>query len=406
MENNNYLVEISNQALRDGRLDERDMLRIQNELWLLLAQQTEQYTMGDSSSVPTETALELFKSICFSIGWYLQETGNDTGLMIGNMQDLLQASRALLQERIEEGKKLLRRVAASAPPVGSRSYRDTLAGLGEFFRCYDCRFFAHEIPGNIDYQLDQPVAETLQGIAYVEEYLHRLLIENKFCRSFHIETMISLLKSSYPEYRELLVNIYEPVAVNAIGRVLLGKDVRGLDISADERARLADYFRSLAQDEASKELRAAADRVCSELGITDPASCAYLRQTTLELYTRIKTAIAGGGLEEVFPSLRREPMEVAPTIHYIDGETMDDKKLRTLIDEINDSRSVSEKIALVRQKVHSLSDLIEVLNVCFWGDECRQLLEGFGETELDLLRRYCQEKPESWSSDSGWEDLL
>jgi len=405
MESNNYLAELSNQALRDGRLDEKDMLRIQNELWLLLAQQTESYTMGDSSSVPTETALELFKSICFSIGWYLQETGNDTGLMMGNMQDLLQASRALLQERIEEGKKLLRRVAASAPPVGSRSYRDTLAGLGEFFRCYDCRFFAHEIPGNIDYQLNQPVAETM-GIAYVEEYLHRLLIENKFCRSFQTKTVISLLECSCPEYRELLVNIYEPVAVNAVGRLLLGKDVRGLDISTDEQARLADYFRSLAQDEARKELRSAADRVCSELRITDSASCAYLRQTTLELYPRIKTAIAGGSLEEIFPSLRREPMEVAATTHYIDGETMDDKKLRTLIDEINDCRSVSDKIALVRQQVHSLSDLVEVLNVCFWGDECRQLFEGFGETELDLLRRYCQEKPESWSSDSEWEDLL
>ncbi|MBP1762634.1 MAG: hypothetical protein H6Q64_2176 [Firmicutes bacterium] len=108
MENNNYLVEFSNQALQDGRLDEKDMLRIQNGLWILLAQQTEHYTMGDSSSVPTETALELFSSICFSIGWYLRETGNDTGLMTGNMQDLLQSSRALLQERIEEGKKLLR----------------------------------------------------------------------------------------------------------------------------------------------------------------------------------------------------------------------------------------------------------------------------------------------------------
>ncbi|MBP1762635.1 MAG: hypothetical protein H6Q64_2177 [Firmicutes bacterium] len=240
----------------------------------------------------------------------------------------------------------------------------------------------------------------------MEEYLHRLLIENKFCRSFNTKTMISLLESSYPEYRELLVNIYEPVAVNAVGCMLLNKDIRELDISADDRIRLADYFRGFAQDEARRSLRAAADRVCSELGITDPASCDYLRHTSIELYPRIKAAISGGSLEEVFPSLRREPMEFVSTIRYIDGETMDDKKLRTLIDEINDCRSVSDKIALVRQQVHSLSDLVEVLNVCFWGDECRQLLEGFGKTELDLLRRYCQKKPESWCSNSGWEDFL
>ena len=402
----NYLAEVSNQALRDGRFDEKDMLRIQKGLWLLLAQQTERYTMGDSSSVPAETALELFRSICFSIGWYLQESGDDISLLTVNVQNLLQLSRAMLQERIEEGKKLLRQTAASAPPVGSRSYLDTLNGLGEFFRCYDCRFFAHEIPGNIDYQLNQPVPETLLGIAYVEEYLHRLLIENKFCRSFNTEIMISLLENSCPEYRELLVNIYEPVAVNAIGCVLLGKDVRELDISADDRIRLVDYFHSLAQDEARKALRAAADRVCSELQIFDPASCDYLRQTTRELYPRIKAAIAGGDLEEVFTSLRREPMEFTPQTSYFDGEMMDDKKLRNLIDEINDCRLIADKIALVKQQIHSLRDLVEVLNVCFWGDECRQLFEGFGKTELDLLRCYRQEKPESWRSDSGWEDLL
>lgn len=403
---NNHLAELSNQAFREGRFDEQDMLRIQNNLWLLLAQQTEKYTMGDSSSVPVETARELFKSICYSIGWYLQQTGNDSGLLTGNLHNLLHSSQDLLQERIVEGKKLLRRAAASAPPVGSRSYLDTLAGLEQFFRCYDCRFFAHEIPASIDYQLNQPVPETLLGIAYVEEYLQRLLIENRFCRSFKTETMIRLLESSNSEFRELLVNIYEPVAVNAVGCVLLGKNVRELDITAYDRIRLANYFRSLAQDEARKELRSVADRVCFESRITDPAACNYLRHTVGELYPRIKAALDGGDLAEVFPSLRREQTQVAAQIHYIDGAMMDDRKLRNLIDEINDCRSVSDKIALVKQQIHSLRDLVEVLNVCFRGEECRQLFKEFGETELDLLRRYCQEKPESWSSHSGWEDLL
>jgi hypothetical protein len=312
----------------------------------------------------------------------------------------------MLQERIAEGRKLLRQVAARSPLVGSRSYLDTLAELEEFFRCYDCRFFAHQIPCSIDYQLNHPVPETLQGIAYIEEYLHHLLIENEFCSYFDTATMIKLLEHNYPEYRELLINIYEQIAVNAIGRALLFKSVRELDISVDDRTKLEDCFRRLAQEEAEKALGTAADRVCAELHIHEPASCAYLRQTAMEILPRIKPALDGGGLEGVFPALSREPMEVAAETRFIDGEIMDNKKLRALIDEINDCRTVSDKTALVRQQIHSLRDLVEVLNICFWGDECRHLFAVFDDVELDLLRQYCQEMHESWRSDSGWEDFL
>jgi len=93
-------------------------------------------------------------------------------------------------------------------------------------------------------------------------------------------------------------------------------------------------------------------------------------------------------------------------LFYVDGDLMDDGKLRSLIKEINDCRFISDKIALVKQEIHSLRDLIEVLNVCFWGDECRQLLAEFEDRELDLLRQYMREKQVGWRSDSGWEVLL
>jgi len=53
-----------------------------------------------------------------------------------------------------------------------------------------------------------------------------------------------------------------------------------------------------------------------------------------------------------------------------------------------------------------LQDLIEVLNVCFWGDEGRGLLAGLENREHDLLRQYIRKKPDEWRSDSGWEEWL
>ncbi len=405
MHNDHYLAVLSNRAVQDGRIDEKDMLKLQNDLWLLLAQQTESYTMGDSSSVPVEIAAELLRSICFSIGWYLQEN-SEIKLFAANLQDLLKASRVKLQTGIQEGEELLRQVVAGAPAVGSRAYQDTLMGLGEFFRNYDNRFFAHEIPGSIDYQLALPVPQYLQGLAYVQEYLRRLLIENRFCSCFATSKIIRLLTNSFPEYRELLVNIYEPVAANALGCGLLHKRIGELDITAEERGQLAQFFRRLARQEVWPAMQKAADQVCRELSINDPPARSYYAETIRELAPRIETAIAAGGWENIFVSLQEEPTRFDCWVRYIDGEPMDDGKLRSLLEQIKACHAPGDKITLVRQQVHSLQDLMEVLNVCFWGSEGRRLLAELDPQELEQLRIYLRQKPAGWQSETGWEQCL
>lgn len=53
-------------------LTETEANQLLEKLWCLLAKRTERYTMGDSTSVPVETAQELLASICFTLQFEME----------------------------------------------------------------------------------------------------------------------------------------------------------------------------------------------------------------------------------------------------------------------------------------------------------------------------------------------
>ena len=53
-------------------LTETEANQLLEKLWCLLAKRTERYTMGDSTSVPLETAQELLASICFTLQFEME----------------------------------------------------------------------------------------------------------------------------------------------------------------------------------------------------------------------------------------------------------------------------------------------------------------------------------------------
>lgn len=405
---NNYLELVSEQSILDGTLTNEDIVNIQIKLWKLLGKRTECFTMGDSSSVPVEIAEGLMKSISFTLSLYMKNTGKTPAFLLetADMQELLKVSWREIELQMKTGRELLQKVKDSAPPVENISYKDTLKGIGVFFKKYDYRFFAHEIPCDIDYQLCHPLPDNLQGIEYINGYLNRLWTENRFCEHFNAERMVLLLKSYCPDYKGLLINLFEPVAVNAIGLALIGGDIFALDIGNNDRSTLLGYFKSWTKIEAMEALRLSADKLYHTLQLEDISICEYLQRTASELYYRIEAALPAECLEGIFLSLYFEQAEESSPVRFIDGNMMDNEDLRKLIDEIRDCRYSSDKIVLVRQEVHSVRDLTEVLNIGFWGDECTALFDTFDDLEIELLLQFIQNQPSEWHSDSGWENQL
>lgn len=401
-ESNKSLMAFSDNIQIDKNISEEDKMLIEFKIWNLLGKHTERYTMGDSTSVPIEIAEELLNSICFSLGLELRELMNAKELLIEeDISDLLKASWSKIASLMERGKKLLEAVRKSSPNIENISYKDTINEIDKFFNKYDYRFFAHKIDCSIDYQLSNAISEKLQGIEYINEYLKALLIENEFCICFDKDNIIYILNSYCSDYKELLINIFEPILTNAIGLDILGRDILTLEISALQRETLLGIFRNLSKTEILVKLESSAKSVCDILGVVDNEKIEYIQKTAVNIYPRIEVGLSTGNIDNIFLSFKYE--EELKESEFIDNDTMDNERLRNLINEINDCRFISDKIAMVKEDVNSLSDLVEVLNLCFWEDEALELFKTLSKEELYIIKHYLDNKYEAYSSDSQWE---
>ena len=186
------------------------------------------------------------------------------------------------------------------PPIPSIALQDTLVAIGNFPKAYDFRSLAHEIPVMFDYPLCHPVPDELLGVDYINEYLRRLLIEADFLRCFEVGACKRVLERTSPDYVDLLINLYEPVATNAIGRAVIGQDTAGLRISDEASTEIAARLGPLSGARRSRVLRDAAVAVCGALGIQDGDAIEYLSALVPELLPRIGLGLACGDLRGVF----------------------------------------------------------------------------------------------------------
>jgi len=277
-----------------------DVAAFQERFARLLERRTAIYTQGDSTSVPAHVAVDLLRSVCFVLGIDPERPEAPARLLSVDLEEEFRRRLAEIERKVELAAQLWREVVETMPAIPSTSLEDTVAEIGDFPRSYDFRSMAHEIPCSFDYQLCHPVPETLQGVDYIVEYLRRLLIEADFLRRFDRDACIRVLTRTSPEYAELLINLYEPVATNAIGLALLGKDPRPLRIAEEGRDEIARLLAPMSAAGRAKALREAAERACDALGVDDVAAREYLRELAGELAPRVEVALASRELGGVW----------------------------------------------------------------------------------------------------------
>lgn len=399
--NNLYLDILTENNLENLNENHREIIVL--KLWELLGKVTERYTMGDSSSVPEEVVEELLRSICFLLKIELGDLKTSVVLLEnGDLEKILKFAWVNIEKDIAKGKKLLEAVIDSSIGVDNISYIDTIAEIGKGLKYYNYRFFAYQVNCSIDYQLSNALPENLQGIEYINEYLKRLLFENKFCSNFKKEDIIEVLKSYCSNYEELLINIFEPVLTNAIGLTLLNKDIYDLEISNIQAKVLLENFRGNNSDDLKAKIEKAVDHICLKLSIKDDFEIKYVKNTALNLVPRIEAAVSNNDLQNIFLSFRSQKEEIKDI--FIDNKSMDDEKLRQLIDEIRTCSFIKDKIKIIHNEVNSLADLVEILNNCIWQDEVEELINNISEEEIMLLKYYLDNKENDNPSNTGWEN--
>lgn len=252
------------------------------ELYAFLARRVGLYTGLDHSSVPTALAEELFASAAFTL-----EQGRNTP---GSLEERFTAGLATTRQKLGYGKTLWQAVRESLPQAENRSLWDTVKNIGAFWRRYDYRFFAHQIPCDIDYQLCRPVSEALQGVDYVNAYLERLWMESDFLNRFDPYNVKCLLTAYCGDYKGLLINLYEPTATNALGLALLGEDFSKLNITPEQREEIGRALRR----EGPERLEAAAEKLTALLGLQPKAAKEYLKGLGADLSPRLRAAALNG----------------------------------------------------------------------------------------------------------------
>jgi hypothetical protein len=239
----------------------------------LFTREANRYTNAESSSIPVEAAQSLLQSITFSMGSYLK-TFADVGTQLTilkekDMSALFLSGQETVEQRYKSAQELLRKLTDGLMRINLIAYQDTVRkGLPKFFHDYDMEFAAHENAGDIDYPSFVTVTD-LQGVEYIEEYLRRLCLENEFLNCFSAKDINLLLIAYDREASHMLINLFELVLINALGCKLLDKEIKILDISAQENVWLQEKMSKLSKEERYGQLLMAFSSLAKELAFSE-----------------------------------------------------------------------------------------------------------------------------------------
>lgn len=381
---NNYFQTYVEEALRVGFLSEIEGTHIQVMLVKLLEVQIQRYTRFESSSVKVETAEGLMRAILYSLDFKFKTLKDDEGVILlkkQSLETLFREGVACIKEQVKESKVYFEKLKANRLQVDNFAYNDTIdRGFIDFYPYYDPEFGGHMGAADIDYPLCMDDMEA-EGIAYVYGYLKKLYFENMFCNYFKIEEINVLLASSSPHEEELLINIFEMVLINAIGSVLVQKNVIGLDLSKSDISVLQSQFEN--EKLPVDLLQKAATDIIDAFEITG-----FLKQYILNacppIGKRIEAAVINKTLDKIFVPF--QVLEDPAAIHFTDGESLDNDTFKQVIESVCYAGSVTDKLKIFKANMHSLKDMVDFLeSECLYGREYQALYSTLAELEIALL---------------------
>ena len=271
------------------------------KLMVLLIRQVRLSTGGESSSIPWETAQSLLASLLYTLRLKETDSARACQLAGGDLEVELIQGRQRIRQKMVFSRRLWRHAAESGAAGDSQVLGETLLGIGEFWRHYDWRFAAHEIPCDIDYPLALPVPETQQGVDYLCDWLSRLETELRFQRCFPAAVRAAVWERFHPDYDDLPLNLYEPLAADALCCFALGREVRSLAVGPEERWEFAQRMMPLTGAEREALLLRWAEGLSETLDLPQGRDRRYLADYARTLLPRIQTAGEEGGWQGIFP---------------------------------------------------------------------------------------------------------
>lgn len=266
-------------------------------------------------------------------------------------------------------------------------YSSTIdGGIKGFFKLYYPDFTAHEIHITADYPTFNPMPK-LAGIEFIQAYLNCLYYENLFCSHFAAADIHHLLCGYVEDYKEHLINIYEPVLLAALCCTIAGTDLKCLDITEYGATHLYHQFTDMLQNEIATTIQNATAKLIRAFECPQ-GLIQYIQNGLPVIITKVQVAAREKTLDQIFilPSFP----ENKPKIIMPFGYKMDDEQYRKIIEEIAECRYAADKVAIIKEHIHSLADLEDVLlDAGLTGEEIKTILQELALPEIAALsKRY------------------
>ena len=357
-----YFQSLLEQGHIKGILTDSDIERLQYECLSFLAYKVERFNAGDSSSIQVEKAQNIMASNMFTIGLWLKTYQNPddavTAIKREQIAELYQKGREHIDAILAETKAVHAKVLGKLVNTKNDFYRLTIEdAINGFFKRYYPDFAAHEIHITADYPTFNTIPK-LAGIEFIHAYLNALYRENQFCFYFDPGDIHHLLRGYEEDYQELLINIYEPILLAALGCVIAGTDVYRLDISEGGAAYLYHLFNATPKSEIFPLMKNAVGELTRLLNCPHEL-IQYIQNSLPMIISRIETAVRKQTLDRVFV-LPAFP-ENRPQIIISFGDKMEDEQYRKVIEEIGQCRFSQDKITIIKEHIHSLADFEDIL---------------------------------------------
>lgn len=252
LDERNYLESLIETALTKGMVDYSFVEKVRFSLLDLLALKCRKYNGIDSSSVRTEVAEDMMKSIMFTVGIWLKdikepddallslsETGIHKGFDIGFKK---------LENMVKSTRMFYYIVLNNNISTENYIYNATINGaIQGFFKLYNPEYGAHKIHITADY----PVCfypDGYQGIEFIRLYLQNIHYENQFIRIFDRtairQCFVLHAINNNENIRDIYINLYEAVLSASIACAAAGEDVGGLKLTERGKGKI----RELGQD--------------------------------------------------------------------------------------------------------------------------------------------------------------
>lgn len=298
--------EKTNSLMTDFSFSEAEQETILCKMYDLLKKQANKYNGTDSTSMPIEKAQDLLESLLYTIEVAMENGATKEDLLNGNLSLLIEKGQTILKEKLTTIKVEWKLMCQDLPQIQNVYYLSTIKNLGLFFQKYDIYYEAHHIPCSIDYWPLCPISEKRRGISYIEEYLHRLQLENDFLHCFETNDIICLYKKYVQDYTEFLFNLCEPVLTNAIGLAMIGQDFHKLNVSSAHRIALYHMLTDKTANEMQLIIEQSVLLICQNIGLTDKSEKDYFINAVSGLSFRIYEALKHQDLSHIFLSFETD----------------------------------------------------------------------------------------------------